>query len=95
MIHLSLRPISSASPIKLKKKFLCRRIGTPNAMTLPLLVPRSSRPVAPAVPVPRAMPSQHDWAAAYPEIERLYVRERRKLRYTMQHMESEHGFTAT
>jgi hypothetical protein len=36
-----------------------------------------------------------EWAALYSDIERLYVRERRKLRYVMQYMESEHGFKAT
>ncbi|CAK7200206.1 hypothetical protein SEUCBS139899_002897 [Sporothrix eucalyptigena] len=36
-----------------------------------------------------------EWTAAYPEIERLYVRERRKLRHVMQYMESKHNFKAT
>lgn len=39
--------------------------------------------------------SEAEWTAAYPEIERLYVRERRKLRHVMQHMEREHNFSAT
>lgn len=30
-----------------------------------------------------------------PEIEQLYVQERRKLRYVMQHMERKYGFKAT
>ncbi|KAL1893966.1 hypothetical protein Sste5346_006107 [Sporothrix stenoceras] len=39
--------------------------------------------------------SDAEWTAAYPEIERLYVRERRKLRHVMQYMEREHNFSAT
>lgn len=39
--------------------------------------------------------SESEWAALYPEIERLYVHERRKLRYIMQLMETRHGFKAT
>ncbi|CAK7212613.1 hypothetical protein SCUCBS95973_001523 [Sporothrix curviconia] len=39
--------------------------------------------------------SDAEWTAAYPEIERLYVRERRKLRHVMQYMESRHRFKAT
>lgn len=31
----------------------------------------------------------------YPEIERLYVQEHRKLRYVMQYMAQEHSFKAT
>ena len=67
----------------------------PTAMILPLLVPRPSWPVASVVPAPQLVPTQNEWAALYSEIERLYVRERRKLRYIMQYMEREHGFKAT
>ena len=48
-----------------------------------------------AVPAPQAMPTQHEWATLYPEIERLYVHERRKLLNIIQVMESKHGFKAT
>lgn len=44
---------------------------------------------------PQLVPTQNEWAALYSEIGRLYVRERRKLRYIMQYMEREHGFKAT
>ncbi|KAK5460831.1 hypothetical protein LTS15_002894 [Exophiala xenobiotica] len=47
------------------------------------------------MPAPQLVPTQSQWAAMYSEIERLYVRERRKLRYIMQYMEMEHGFKAT
>lgn len=36
-----------------------------------------------------------EWTAMYPHIRRMYVQERRKLRYLMQHMEEKHGFKAT
>ncbi|CAK7233492.1 hypothetical protein SBRCBS47491_008628 [Sporothrix bragantina] len=39
--------------------------------------------------------SDAEWTAVYPEIERLYVRERRKLRHVMQYMENRHNFKAT
>jgi hypothetical protein len=41
------------------------------------------------------MYNESEWAAMYLEIERLYVHERRKLRYVIQYMEREHGFKAT
>lgn len=41
------------------------------------------------------MHSDTEWAARYLEIERLYVRERRKLRYIVEFMEQEHNFKAT
>ena len=47
------------------------------------------------VPEPQRVPTHIEWAAFYPEIERLYVHERRKLRYVMQYMEREHGLKAT
>jgi hypothetical protein len=47
------------------------------------------------MPAPQLVPTHSQWAAMYTEIERLYVRERRKLRYIMQYMEREHGFKAT
>jgi len=65
------------------------------AMDSKPLVPRSTRHVAPAVPEPQAMPTHGEWAAMYPDIERLYVRERRKLRHVVQVMQQKHGFKAT
>mgnify|MGYP004716886111 CR=1 FL=1 len=39
--------------------------------------------------------SDNEWEAVYPIIERLYVRERRKLRHVMEIMEEKHNFKAT
>ncbi|EXJ61379.1 uncharacterized protein A1O5_11937 [Cladophialophora psammophila CBS 110553] len=64
-------------------------------MALPPLVPRPRWPAAHAVPAPQLLPTHKEWAALYSEIERLYIRERRKLRYIMQYMEREHAFKAT
>jgi hypothetical protein len=66
-------------------------------ITIPILAPKPSWPVASIAPKPQPVLTHSDseWAALYPEMERLYVRERRKLRYVMQYMESEHGFKAT
>lgn len=57
--------------------------------------PLASWPAAPTVRDPQHVPASDDWATLYPEIERLYVRERRKLRYIVQYMEKQHGFKAT
>lgn len=70
----------------------------PNQMTLPTLAPRPGGESATLVrprPQPVLMHSDQEWAAMYPDIERLYVRERRKLRYIIQFMEKEHRFKAT
>jgi hypothetical protein len=66
-------------------------------MTIPILAPRPGRLLASnALKLqPVLTHSDLEWAALFPEIERLYIRERRKLRYVMQLMESEHGFKAT
>ena len=66
-------------------------------ITIPILAPRPSRVVASIAPKPQSVLTHSDseWATLYPEIERLYVREHRKLRYVMQYMESEHDFKAT
>lgn len=56
-----------------------------------------------SAPAPLLGPERHvslthsdaEWTAAYPEIERLYVHERRKLRHVMQYMEQEHNYSAT
>lgn len=65
-------------------------------MAFPLLAPH------PDVSTERKRPqqltqthSESEWAAVYPEIQRLYVRERRRLRDVMQCMERAHGFGAT
>lgn len=62
---------------------------------LPPLIPRPRRSFPSVVPAPQSPPTQHEWAALYSEIERLYVRERRKLRYIRQYVEREYGFKAT
>lgn len=66
-------------------------------MTNYKLAPWPGGVVASIAPRPQPLLTHSDveWAALYPEIQRLYVRERRKLRYVMQCMESEHGFKAT
>ncbi len=65
---------------------------------LPPLVPRvSAKPTAP-VKTERVLEIQHgdkEWRAVYPHLERMYVRERRKLRYVMAKMEDTYGFKAT
>ena len=64
-------------------------------MTLAQLVARPRMRVVPTEPELQRMPTQEDWANNHAEIERLYVRDRRKLRFIMRHMEREHGFKAT
>ncbi|KIW96647.1 uncharacterized protein Z519_02038 [Cladophialophora bantiana CBS 173.52] len=64
-------------------------------MALPPLVPRPRWPAALVVPAQQLLPTHKEWAAMHSEIERLYIRERRKLRYIMQYMEREHAFKAT
>ena len=64
-------------------------------MTVLPLVPKTGNAFAPRVLARLFVPAQDDWAASYYEIERLYVRERRKLRYVMQHMTEQYGFKAT
>lgn len=66
-------------------------------MTLPMLAPRPRNSVTFLTPGPQPalMYNELEWAAMYPEIERLYVRERRKLRYVIQYLEREHRFKAT
>ena len=68
--------------------------------TRPMLAPQPGSGLVASVapkPQPQATLTHSDveWATWYSEIERLYVRERRKLRYVMRYMESKHGFTAT
>lgn len=66
-------------------------------MTFPILAPRPRDAATFVTPEPRQklMYSEPEWAAVYPEIKRLYIYDRRKLRYIMQYMEREHGFKAT
>jgi hypothetical protein len=66
-------------------------------MINPKLAPRPGGVVVSIATKPQAAMTHSDveWAALYPDLERLYVRERRKLRYVMQYMESEHSFKAT
>jgi hypothetical protein len=64
-------------------------------MKIPILAPRPHHPVAVHDSEPVSSHIESEWTAVYPEIERLYVLQRRKLRYVMQYMESEHGFKAT
>lgn len=67
-------------------------------MSLPALAPRPIRPMsAPTAlkPEPCGGNLLVGWAEAYPEIERLYIREKRKLRHVVEYMERMHGFKAT
>ncbi|SPN96801.1 uncharacterized protein DNG_00321 [Cephalotrichum gorgonifer] len=48
----------------------------------------------------RPAPSEYhhteaEWASVYPHIQRMYIQERRKLRYVMAQMEEKYGFKAT
>lgn len=66
-------------------------------MTAPLLAPRPGWSGTHVTPRPQLVLThcESEWAALRPQIERMYIQERRKLRYLMQKMESEHGFKAT
>lgn len=68
-------------------------------MPLPSLAPSSARSVTPCLVKQQQhhqrVPTPEDWEAAYSEIERLYFRERRKLRHVMEYMEQVHSFKAT
>ncbi|KAI1625894.1 hypothetical protein EDD37DRAFT_320814 [Exophiala viscosa] len=66
-------------------------------MTVPILAAWPGRPVACVATrsPPVSTHSDSEWTALYSEIERLYIRQRRKLRYVMQYMEREHDFQAT
>lgn len=67
----------------------------PVSMTLLPLAPSADCMGGCIVPAPRPMPTKNDWTALQSEVERLYVRERRKLRYIMRYMETKYGFKAT
>ena len=67
-------------------------------MTLPVLAARQRGESFSSATTPSRLALVHhewEWVARYSEIERLYINERRKLRYVMQYMEREHGFRAT
>ncbi|KAK2772877.1 hypothetical protein CKAH01_13781 [Colletotrichum kahawae] len=77
-------------------------------MSAPALVAAGQRPLLPRLPpsgtpmCPASacvtLPAQHEereWAEVYPIIERMYVRERRSLKYLMRTMEEDHNFKAT
>lgn len=64
-------------------------------MSLPPLAPSSEQPVTPCAAKQQHVPTPEEWEESYSEIERLYIRERRKLRHVMQYMEEVHGFKAT
>jgi hypothetical protein len=67
------------------------------SQALPILAPRGyPRPLT--TRSVSLLPEQHtdkEWAAVYPHIVRMYVVERRKLRYVMTRMEEEFQFKAT
>jgi hypothetical protein len=44
---------------------------------------------------PWGVPNAGDWATMYDDIERLYIRERRKLRYVMRFVETKYHLKAT
>ncbi|OHE98060.1 hypothetical protein CORC01_06574 [Colletotrichum orchidophilum] len=77
-------------------------------MTAPASMAPGQRPLLPRMPQSdthlrpasacTALPIQHDereWTAVYPIIERMYVRERRSLKYLMRAMEENYNFRAT
>jgi hypothetical protein len=67
------------------------------SQALPILAPRGyARPAM--TKSASFLPEQHtdkEWAVVYPHIVRMYVLERRKLRYVMTKMEEEFHFKAT
>ena len=67
----------------------------PASMTLLPLAPSAQCKGGCTIPAPQRMPTNNDWTALRDEIERLYVSERRKLRYIMRYMEMKYGFKAT
>ncbi|KAF2641857.1 hypothetical protein P280DRAFT_479121 [Massarina eburnea CBS 473.64] len=64
-------------------------------MALPILVPRPGRLDLSPAKEPQRVLTQDEWAAMYSELERLYVRERRRLRYIVLHMAKTYGLKAT
>lgn len=63
-------------------------------MGLPYLVPRAEESVA-TTPQLCKIATHEQWIDLRPTIERLYLREKRKLRYVRQHMEEVYGLRAT
>ncbi|CAM1505163.1 Fc.00g108000.m01.CDS01 [Cosmosporella sp. VM-42] len=69
----------------------------PQMTQLQPLAPRPSVPQKSSVPR-ECLIKQHsdaEWEVAYPHIERMYMRERRKLRHVMKKMEEEYAFEAS
>ncbi len=64
-------------------------------MTFPPLAPSAICRGGWTLPAPQPVPTYSDWETLHSEIERLYVRERRKLRYVIRYMEVKYGFKAT
>jgi hypothetical protein len=63
-------------------------------MTVQRVVPGPDRGFGRSRP-PSIVPSPESWTSLRPEIERLYLRERRRLRHVRQYMEEMYGFRAT
>ena len=63
-------------------------------MGLPYLIPRAEESHV-TTPQPCKVVTQEQWVDLRPVIERLYLREKRKLRYVRQHMEEVYGLRAT
>ena len=59
----------------------------------------ASRETVPLLPVAQTkhlrLPSFQDWTTMYDDIERLYLHERRKLRYVVAFVETKYGFRVT
>jgi aspartate oxidase len=71
-----------------------------NSLMNGVLVPRPTSQTieVPDSPDPKSFIKQNTkdrWLDMYPHIERLYIRERRKLRHVMSYMEREHHFIAS
>ena len=85
--------ISSTS----RPKIPCRCSNSVYSSTM-ISRPLIARPSEPTVTValePQHVPTSDEWAEQFSEIKRLYVHERRKLKFVMKHMEKENGFKAT
>lgn len=78
-------------------------MDSPRTSWLPTLAPRpvatsSNNAATVAASQRSALVERHteaEWATMYPHIQRMYIQERRKLRYVMGHMEEKYGFRAT
>jgi hypothetical protein len=63
--------------------------------TLLAAKPPSDPPSPPKKPTISLHHGEAEWTAIYPIIERLYMKDRRKLRHIMQIMEEKHNFKAS